>query len=218
MKELFNGVYELEGKIVTENLTPGLKVYGERLYTYDEKELRQWNPTRSKISAAILNGLKTLPFNSDSKVLYLGAASGTTASHLSDVAKDGTIFCIENSSVPMNNLIELCKKRKNMIPAKADANMPENYLFLLEKVDIIYQDVAQKSQVEILIKNSEIYLKEKGMAMLALKAKSIDSTKDINSVISDIRSKLKEHFKIIQIVDLAPYEKDHAIILLEKKI
>ncbi len=217
MKELFEGVYELDGRIVTENLTPGRRVYGEPLRKEGGKEYRQWNPTRSKISAAILNGLETLPLKADSKILYLGAASGTTASHLSDIARNGTIFCVENASVPMGGLIDICRNRRNMVPVMGDANMPEGYAPLLEKVDFIYQDVAQKNQAEILVKNSKVYLNDEGMAMLALKARSIDSARDAGSVILDETARLKEHFRIIQVVDLAPYEKDHAMILVEKK-
>ena len=44
-----------------------------------------WNPFRSKLAAAILGGVDKIHMKPGSKVLYLGAASGTTVSHVSDL-------------------------------------------------------------------------------------------------------------------------------------
>eukprot|EP00493_Phyllostaurus_siculus_P025903 UN26248 len=46
---------------------------------------RVWNPYRSKLGASVLNGIKKIPVAPGMKVLYLGAASGTTVSHVSDI-------------------------------------------------------------------------------------------------------------------------------------
>ena len=76
------------GELATRNLTPGIKVYGEELIKEDV-EYRLWNPRRSKLSAAFLNGLEKLDIKNDFKVLYLGASTGTTVSHISDIAYNG---------------------------------------------------------------------------------------------------------------------------------
>jgi fibrillarin-like pre-rRNA processing protein len=218
LEEIFKGVFRLDAKLATSNLKPGSRVYDEKLEVVDGVELRIWNPFRSKLSAAILNGLENLPLTSGSKVLYLGAASGTTASHVSDiVGENGFIFCVEFSKHPLEKLIALCERRGNMIPLLADASHPETYAGFLERVDVIYQDVAQKNQAEILKLNSELYLKEGGLAMLVVKAASIDSSKKSDLVISEELTRLKHDFKILEVIDLRPYEKGHSMIVAKKR-
>lgn len=209
----FDGVYLIGEKIATLNLTPGQNVYGEKLVQKDGKELRLWNPKRSKLAAAILNGLKELPVKRDSLVLYLGAASGTTASHVSDIASDGMVYCVEFSQRSFRGLLETSAERPNMIPVLADAREPEGYLGLVEKCDIIYQDVAQARQAQILIDNADMYLKDGGHIIIAIKARSIDSSRGPKEVTAAEISKLKGRFKIMEVVDLGPHEKDHALVV-----
>lgn len=217
MEEVFEGVYFIEDRLATRNLVPGTRVYEEKLAEIDGTEFRLWNPNRSKLSAAVLKDLKTLPIKKDTKVLYLGAGSGTTASHISDIARGGVVFCVESSPTPMEKLLTVCKKRMNMIPLLADANHPERYAFFLERVDVIYQDVAQKNQAEIFLRNSSLYLKDGGYALMAVKARSIDSVKDVDTIVATEIAKLKPQFKIKEVVDLSPYEKDHVLMVAEKR-
>lgn len=209
----FDGVYLVGDKLATLNMTPGQNVYGEKLVQEDGKELRLWNPKRSKLAAAILNGLKELPIKRDSCVLYLGAASGTTASHVSDIAVDGMVYCVEFSQRSFRGLLETSASRPNMIPVLADAREPERYLNIVERCDVIYQDVAQPEQAQILIDNARLYLKDGGHIIIAIKARSIDSARGPRGVIDAEIAKLKERFKITEVVDLGPYEKDHALVV-----
>ena len=215
IEQLFEGVYKKDKKLLTKNLTPGVKVYGEKLVKINNEEYRTWDPYRSKLCAAILKGLKELPIKKDSKILYLGAASGTTASHISDIATDGIIYCVEFAPEVMKKLIDVCEKRKNMIPIFEDARKPENYKFVKE-VDIIYEDVAQPDQVRILFLNSK-YLKSKGYVMIAVKSQCIDSTKSPKEIYKGVIKELEEKFEIIQSLELDPFEKDHIFILARKK-
>src|ERR1039458_9071705 len=114
--EKLNGVYFVEDHIATENLNPGTKVYGEKLVEFEGKEYRIWEQRRSKLGAAIMNGMNLFPFEENSKVLYLGASSGTTPSHISDITTEGMIWCVEFSPRMMRSLVELSRSRKNMIP------------------------------------------------------------------------------------------------------
>jgi len=217
VKQIFENVFLVEnGKryIATKNLVKGKKVYGEELVQSNFGELRQWNHFRSKLAAAILNKLNKLPVKKSSKILYLGAGSGTTASHISDIAENGKAFCVELSPRAAEKLIEVSAQRKNMMPIIADANFPLSYAYI-EKVDFIYQDIAQRNQSEILIKNSEHYLKKGGEVFLALKAGAISSTEDPEKILSAEIKKLKEFFEIKQIIDLEPYHKAHAMIHLK---
>ena len=218
----FAGVYwvELEDgtrKLATVNLAPGTQVYGERLLKIQEIEYRLWNPYRSKLAAAILKDIKKVPIDQDKCVLYLGAASGTTASHVSDlIGSSGSVNCIEISSRPLRDLLIVCNRRPNMVPLLADARQPGSYCALIEKVDVVYQDVAQPDQTEILSANVKAFLREGGYAMLALKARSIDITKEPREIFRDEIEKLKEELEVVDAKILDPYEKDHAMLVLRK--
>lgn len=48
-------------------------------------EYRVWNPFRSKLAAGILGGVEDIYIAPGKKVLYLGAASGTSVSHVADI-------------------------------------------------------------------------------------------------------------------------------------
>jgi fibrillarin-like pre-rRNA processing protein len=199
----------------TPNLTPGKKVYGEELVTLDGREYRIWDPFRSKLAAALLKGLKELPIGSGSRVLYLGAASGTTASHVSDlVGLQGLVYCVEFSARSLRDLLISCTDRKNMIPLLADARAPESYRLLVGEVDLIYEDVAQPDQSEILLRNAEVYLKRGGYAMLALKARAVDVTAKPEEVYRQERRKLEQRMEIVDFRTLEPFERDHAFFLL----
>lgn len=61
-------------------------------------EYRIWNPFRSKLAASILAGIDNIHIKPGAKVLYLGAASGTSVSHVSDiVGPEGSVFAVEFS-------------------------------------------------------------------------------------------------------------------------
>lgn len=213
MKKLFEGIYSIDDTLVTKNLVEGMRVYGEKLIQEEGVEYRAWNPKRSKLAAGILNGLKDVPIKHSSKVLYLGAASGTTASHVSDIAFNGAVYCIEISPRVFRDLIVVCESRENMIPILGDARNPQGYAALVENVDLIYQDVAQPNQAEIAIGNSEYYLKPQGYAIIAIKARSVDVTKKPEKVFRQEVKKLKDSgFSILEILPLEPYVKDHALI------
>ncbi len=217
MEEVSEGIYKVEGRTATINLTRGKRVYGEKLIKADDIEYRLWNPRKSKLSAAISKGFKDLKIGRHSRVLYLGAASGTTVSHISDITTDGYIFAVESAMSPMKKLIRLSEDRKNIVPLYFDAHHPEKYAPFLEFVDLIYQDVAQKDQSKILLKNSDIYLKKGHRAILAVKAKSIDSAKKMEDVVSAEIQRLKPVFRIEEVVDLSPYERYHTLAVCRKK-
>ncbi|KUO41870.1 MAG: fibrillarin-like rRNA/tRNA 2'-O-methyltransferase [Candidatus Hadarchaeaceae archaeon] len=218
----FAGVYwvELEDgtrKLATVNLAPGTQVYGERLLKIQGIEYRLWNPYRSKLAAAILKDIKKVPIDQGKCVLYLGAASGTTASHVSDlIGSSGFVHCIEISSRPLRDLLIVCNRRPNMVPLLADARQLGSYCALIEKVDVVYQDVAQPDQTEILSANVKAFLREGGYAMLALKARSIDITKEPRDIFRDEMEKLEEELEVVDAKILDPYEKDHAMLVLRK--
>ena len=193
----------------TLNLVPGVQVYDEKLIKKNGAEYRVWNPKKSKLSAALVKGLKNFPFKEDSKVLYLGAASGTTVSHISDICVNGRIYAVDVAPRVLRQLVFVAEKRKNLFPILGDANNP-NYPFV-EKVDIVYEDVAQPNQAEILIKNSKKYLKKGGYAIIAVKARSIKVNEKPSKIFKEVEKELNKYFKIVERVRLDPYERDHML-------
>jgi len=209
-------VYSIDGHLATINLIPGNQVYGEKLVNYNGNELRLWNPRRSKLAAAILNGLETFPFHDNSRILYLGASTGTTPSHISDINPNGMIYCVEFSPPMMRKLVDLAMIRDNLIPILDDATKPYHYLHLMEKVDVLYSDVAQPNQTEIFMENMRLFLKEDGIGVLMLKARSIDVTRNPEEIFLEEESRLKTAgFWVLEKIDLEPYEKDHMAFICE---
>jgi len=206
-------------RLATKNLAPGHSVYGERLVRFQGIEYRVWDAFRSKLAAAILKGLETVPIQPGHRVLYLGAASGTTASHVSDVVGEkGHVYCIEFAARSIRDLVNnVCAFRMNMSPILADARLPERYTALVEKVDDVYCDIAQPEQAKVLADNADLFLRDQGWILLAVKAQSIDVTKKPSDVYKEETSTLKNRgFRIEQTVQLEPYDKAHAMILAKK--
>jgi fibrillarin-like pre-rRNA processing protein len=215
--EGFPGVYKIGKALATRNLSPGSRVYGEELVQRVGEELRMWNPDRSKLAAAILKGLRSFPFKEDSQVLYLGASTGTTASHVSDICRKGRVYCIEFSETSMRKLLDVCRKRPNMVPMLQDARRPEDYQYLVNDIDIIYQDVAQPDQAGILIKNAKAFLKPGDYAIIAIKARSVDSVKSPREVFDRMKEELGGYFELVESIDLRPYDDSHELVVCRLK-
>lgn len=201
-------------KLATLSFAPGRQVYGERLVQYSGNEYRVWDTYRSKLAATITKGVEEVPLEPGSRVLYLGAASGTTASHVSDiVGEEGIVHCVEFSPRVMRELVAVCEYRKNMLPVLADARFPEKYRMLVDEVDVIYQDVAQPNQSEIMLKNAKMFLKNGGHGFLAIKARSVDVTKEPSEIYKKEIETLRKSFEIKNVVHLEPYDKAHVMII-----
>lgn len=206
---------EGEKRLATLNLVPGNQVYREKLVKINDEEFRAWDPFRSKLGAAIMNDLQILPIVRKSRVLYLGVSTGTTASHVSDiVGPNGIVFCVEHTSrVAREFLDRVASYRSNMVPILQDARKPKEYFAVYGTIDVVYVDIAQPDQTEIAILNCKTYLKKGGYLMLVVKTRSIDVTKTPAEVTRMEAKKLKNDFELVQELDLAPYEKDHTMLV-----
>jgi rRNA 2'-O-methyltransferase fibrillarin len=225
------GIFVARGKedaLVTLNSTPGVAVYGEKRISVEtpskepggapvKTEYRVWNPFRSKIAAAVLGGVDNIWMKPGSKVLYIGAAAGTSCSHVSDiVGKDGAVYAVEFSHRPGRDLLGVAKLRTNIIPIVEDARHPLKYRMLIGMVDCIFADVAQPDQARIVALNAHHFLKNGGHAVIAVKASCIDSTAAPEAVFRREVSKLqKENFKPLEQLTLEPYERDHAVVIAQ---
>lgn len=217
------GVFVARGKedlLVTRNLVPGESVYGEKRISVDgvdgaKVEYRVWNPFRSKLAAGILGGVDNIHIAPGKKVLYLGAASGTSVSHVADiVGPTGLVYAVEFSHRSGRDLINMAKKRTNVIPIVEDARHPHKYRMLVGMVDVIFADVAQPDQARIIALNAHNFLKTGGHIVISIKANCIDSTVDAATVFArEVKKLQEERIKPQEQLTLEPYERDHALVV-----
>lgn len=218
--------------LVTHNLTPGESVYGEKRIQVQNSaptaettngegapattvEYRVWNPFRSKLAAGIIGGLENIHMGPGSKVLYLGAASGTSVSHVADiVGKTGTVYAVEFSHRSGRDLVNMATHRTNVIPIVEDARHPNRYRILVPMVDCVFADVAQPDQARIVALNAHMFLKVGGGVVISIKANCIDSTAPPEKVFAAEIEKLRaERIKPKEQLTLEPYERDHAMVV-----
>lgn len=214
MEEIQPGIFSNKGRLYTENADPGHKVYGEGLIDFEGVEFRRWDANRSKAAAAVQNGMD-LGLQPDGFVLYLGAASGTTVSHLSDILTDGFLLGVEYSDTVIRGLVELSERRENIAPFLGDARKPGEYAEYVDEADLVFQDISQRDQAEIFLKNCHEYLKDGGVGLLAVKARSISSSKSKDEIFGEVRDKVSSEFDIVDEVELDPYEKEHLVLKIE---
>jgi len=206
-------------RLYSKNLVPGNKVYGERLINFKGIEYREWDPFRSKLAALILENPINDFLKNELKCLYLGASSGTTISHLSDICVDGIIYGVEFAERSIRQLIQNVSKRSNIIPILGDARHPESYVnSIFTDVDLIYQDVAQPNQAEIAIANADYYLNDKGILVIVVKSQSIDSVAKPEKVYKEEMTRIESAgYSIIETINIHKYAADHLVIIARKK-
>lgn len=211
------GVFSDGSWLYTRNLVPGRAVYGEPLRREDGIEYRGWDANRSKLAAYLKKGGTVWPFEETATVLYLGAASGTTAGHVSDVCARGTVFAVEISPRSFRDLVTLAETRPNLLPVLGDAGRPDAYRGRVGSVDVVYQDVAQRDQDGIFLRNVEV-LRSGGVGYLMLKARSEDVAADPRELAARVKSALTEAgLAILDARTLEPFADDHAAIVVRRK-
>ena len=214
----FDVFIDYRKRLFTKNLVKGKQVYGEKLVADKGTEYREWNVRRSKLAAAIEKGCPNIFLRAGQRVLYLGCSTGTTVSHVSDlVGKQGLVFALDFAPRVMREMVFVASDRGNIAPILADANQPATYQDRVSTVDIVYQDVAQRNQVSVFLKNIDMYLKPGGYALLAVKARSIDVTMKPKSVFAVVKAELERYLTIVDFRVLDPLEKDHCFIICKKK-
>ena len=212
----WEGVYTDGPWLLTRNLVPGMSVYGESLPREAGVEYRRWDANRSKLAAYLRCGGRVWPLRRKASVLYLGAGSGTTVSHVSDVCPDGTITAVEISSRSFRDLLRLSEARPNLVPVLGDATKPQSYGSRIGAVDVLYQDIAQRDQKGIFRKNLQ-WLRPGGVGFLMVKARS----EDVAAAPTDVyraakKALISAGLSILELRLLAPYQADHAALVIQK--
>lgn len=203
------GVYEDKGFLWTENKVPGHATYGERLRKAMGREFRHWTPFRSKLCALATKDPRAPWLEPQGDVLYLGASTGTTVSHVSDLTT-GLVFAVEFSPRSVRDLLWNVEPRPNVVPILEDAGKPERYAaYLARPVSALVQDVAQRHQVDIFLRNVP-FVKKGGLGFLFVKARSINVAEAPVLIYKEVERRLTEAgLAILSQVDLEPFEQDH---------
>lgn len=185
---------------------PSLATRGDPVYGEPTAEgWRRWDPHRSKLGAMFEKELDT-GLSGGETVLYLGAASGTTVSHVADFA--GPTYAVEFAPRPMRDLLAVAEDRHNLFPLLKDARNPKRYAHIVEPVDAVVQDVATRGQARVALENRR-FLDESGRLLLAVKARSEDVTRDPGAVFDDVLDQLSEEYELLDTTRLEPYHDDH---------
>lgn len=214
----FKGIFTDSKRLYTKSLAPGFRFFDERTVKDGKDEYRLWDPRKSKLAAAILKGIKEIGLKPGQIVLYLGCSHGYTPSFVSDIlGKDGFMFALDFAPRVVRDMVFVSEKRSNIAPIIADANHPESYFHQITEVDYVYQDIAQKNQAEIFLKNVRLYLKQGSLAFLAVKSRSVDISKKPKVVFEEVRRLLEKELDIIDYKEIEPFEKDHCVFVCRKK-
>jgi len=199
---------EFDGR--TRLATSGQPVYGEPT----DGEWRCWDAGRSKLGAMLESGME-IDLTDGDGVLYLGAASGTTVSHVADFA--GPIYAVEFAPRPMGDLLDVAEARSNLVPLLKDARKPDTYSHVVESdLDVLVQDVATRGQARVAVDNAR-FLADDGQLLLAIKARSEDVTADPESVFDSVCEELTEVYEIIDRQRLDPSHDDHLGVVARKR-
>ncbi len=202
MNETFiDNLYEENGKFFTFTKYPK-SVYGEDIIKRNNSYFRLFSPLRSKLSSSLRLNLKP-EIKKNFHIVYLGASTGTTVSHLSDIVGDGTVFAVEFSPMPFVKLLQLSIGRENIMPMLLDASRPETYGIFVDRADMLYQDIAQPNQIDIFIRNMNFFKAKRGILMFKTYSMRAETSVD-----NEIK-KLKEEFKVLQVKDISRFHKGH---------
>jgi fibrillarin-like pre-rRNA processing protein len=198
----------------TQAVGPLPPVYGERWVTAGARSFRTFEPGRSKLAAGIVRGWTGPLPRLGERWLYLGAATGTTASHVADlVGPDGCVYALERSPRPFSRLLALAERWSNLRPILDDAREPRRYAEWVPPVDGLYCDIAQPDQVAIVRANAELLLEGAGARVLvALKTASMGRDRTAEEHLRAAESVLRAGLELAPSIRLDPFHKGHYLV------
>lgn len=204
--------------LATKSLVPGVVEFDGVVRKNNVGELRVWDPYRSKIAASIVKGVKNIGLRGGDWVLYLGASHGYTVSFVSDIiGVKSIVFAVDIAPRVVRDLVFVALNRPNIAPILANAAHPESFVDRVCQVDWLFQDIAQKDQVGIFLKNIKWFLKDMGTACLSVKARSVNVAKSPKWVYDQVRQELEKHVDILEFIELDPCQRDHGFFVVRKK-
>ncbi|HTT26453.1 MAG TPA: fibrillarin-like rRNA/tRNA 2'-O-methyltransferase [Thermoplasmata archaeon] len=194
--------------------TPSLR--GEPLVEVEGRPFRRFEPTRSKVAAALVLGWDgPIPGNGEAW-LYLGAAAGTTASHVADlVGATAPVYAVEPSVRPFLQLLAIAETYPNLLPILGDARRPESYGGTVPLVDGIYCDVAQPDQPEIVAANAAAFLRPGGRVLFVVKTASLGREPNAAAGLRQALDRLPDSLRPVASRSLEPFHRRHYLVAAE---
>ena len=221
-----------EEQLATKNMVKGTKTRKEKIVIVNNEEFLEWNPYKSKLAAAIRNGLQILPIIKNSKVVCINLPEESTILHISNiVGSGGSVFVIGVNKNKKSFLNKLVNTQKNIIPIYDTVDELSFSSSVTGKVDVLYVDIPESEQIEQIVEKYGSLLKNEGFLMFV--TKKDDAILENNIVgwmaeqraglnkIREITTKLKSQFEIIQEINLGinyaaePYHKFYTFILAQ---
>lgn len=210
MSELPAGVERRDVAGERRLATRGPPVYGEPT----DGDWRVWDANRSKLGAMLELETDT-GLEGGESALYLGAASGTTVSHVADFA--GPTYAVEFAPRPVRDLVDVAAVRPNLFPLLKDARKPRSYAHVVESgLDVLVQDVATRGQATVANRNAQ-FLAEDGVLLAAVKARSEDVVADPDAVFESVVDELGERYEVVETARLDPHHEDHLGVVARKR-
>ena len=212
----------------TRNAVRGVSVRGERRKTDARIEWRSWEPSRSKVAAALLrtaNDPSQLLPETGSTCLYLGASFGSTVSYIHDQVcgagnhHGGQVVAVEIAPRAMRDLSELASIRPGLVPVLGDARQPQTVApYIRGKADWMHQDLSIADQAETFVRMAGAFLRPGGTGLLSLKAASERSSDgDDDSRFAKAARILREsNLDVIERIDLKGLEEQHLVFHVRK--
>ena len=202
-------------KLATLNNADVNQAYNEIQVEKNGKQYNTWSPYRSKLAAAIINGLEIFPILKKTKILYLNGAIEKTLSHISDIiGVNGKIFILRDINENSKNFLEnVMNDRTNVFTITRDNGDPVKFSSKTEMVNVVYVDITQHNETEVAIQNCKRYLRDGGFLMLVVPTKKIDFVNNPNGQNLEEIQKLQSSFEIIQQINLTDFFKEHSMII-----
>ncbi len=102
------------------------------------------------------------------------------------------------------------------VPILGDAAKPESYRARIGSVDILYQDVAQRDQDGIFLRNLDL-LRSGGTGFMMVKARSADVSASPAKVYDTTKRRLADAgVEVIDFRNLEPFQADHGAVVVRK--
>lgn len=199
--------------LFTQSRAEPPSLYGERVLHRGDRSFRHFDPFRSKLAAALIRSPRLLLPRPGERWLYLGAAGGTTASHVADLtAPLGEVFAVEKSPRPGLRLLEIANRLPGLYPILSDARRPEEYRELVPLVDGLYADVSQPDQAAIVRENARLHLRDGGRFLFVVKLSSLsrDATPEEN--LDRVERELRPVLHVRERINLLPFHRAHVLL------
>lgn len=212
----------------TRNAVRGVSVRGERRKTDSRIEWRAWDPTRSKVAAALLRTTedpsKLLP-QTGATVLYLGASYGSTCSHIHDQTcgaqnhHGGQVVAVEISPRAVRDLSELASIRPGLVPVLGDARQASQVApYIRSQADWLHQDLSIADQAETFVRMAGEFLRPGGVGLLSLKAASERSSDgdDASRFAKAERILQDSDLELLERIEISQLEEQHVVFHVRK--